>query len=139
MPEVKTERTGWRDEGLSRRHRSWGWDCPMLDIDFLALEYDKGRASAIVEYKNEHAAPQFASHPSYQALIDLGSRAELPVIGCRYNDDYSLWRAVPLNDKAREFLPERKTLSEYEWVSLLYKIRGREVTPEDFASMKVEI
>lgn len=34
------ERTGWRDERLSRRHREWGFDCPMVDCDFIAVEFD---------------------------------------------------------------------------------------------------
>ena len=98
MPEVRQERTGWRDEGLSQRHRHWGWDCPAVDIDFLMLEYDNGKASALVEYKNEHAKPQYVSHPTYQAMINLGDRAGIPVIACRYSDDFSKWRVVPLNN-----------------------------------------
>ena len=124
MPEVRTERTGWRDEGLSRRHRRWGWDCPAVDLDFLFLEYDHGKATAIVEYKNKHAAPQYASHPTYQAMIDLGTRAGIPVLACRYSDDFSLWKAVPLNDAAKKYLPERKDMSESEWVKFLYGLRG---------------
>lgn len=127
MPEVRQERTGWRDEALSRRHRRWGWDCPAVDLDFLFLEYDHGRASAIVEYKNEHAAPQYASHPTYQAMIDLGNRAGIPVLACRYADDFSQWKVTPLNHEARKYIPNRVTLSEQEWVRLLYRIRGYEV------------
>jgi hypothetical protein len=47
-PEVKKERSGWRDLELSGRHRRWGWDCPAVDLDFLFLEYDKGKAVALV-------------------------------------------------------------------------------------------
>jgi len=50
MREVRPERTGWRDLELSKRHRQWGWDCPGIDLDFLFLEYDRGKAVAIVEY-----------------------------------------------------------------------------------------
>ena len=139
MPEVRQERTGWRDEGLSQRHRRWGWDCPAVDIDFLMLEYDNGKASALVEYKNEHAKPQYASHPTYQAMINLGDRAGIPVIACRYSDDYSKWRVVPLNTKAREFIPECVEIDEAGWVSLLYRIRGREVSDDVLEGMKVEI
>lgn len=139
MREVRPERTYWRDEGLSQRHRKWGWDCPMLDIDFLVLEYDSGKASAIIEYKNEHAEPQYASHPSYQAIIDLGNRAELPVIACRYSDDYRKYKAVALNEYARKYLPNREEFDEPGWVSLLYKIRGREISDDVLANMKVEI
>ena len=84
MQPVKQERTGWRDLRLSQRHRRWGWDCPAVDLDFLFLEYDRGKAVALVEYKHEQAAPQYASHPTYQAMIDLGNRASVPVFAARY-------------------------------------------------------
>ena len=124
MPEVKQERTGWRDLTLSTRHRRWGWDCPAVDLDFLFLEYDKGRAVALVEYKHKRAMPQFATHPTYQAMIDLGNRAGIPVFACRYDDDFVDWGIVPLNAKATEFLPERSVMSEVEWVTFLYRLRG---------------
>lgn len=127
MPEVRKERTGWRDAKLSERHRHWGWDCPAVDLDFLFLEYDRGKAVALVEYKHEKAMPQKASHPTYQALIDLGTRAGIPVFACRYADDFSWWRVVPLNEKAKEFIPERIEVDEAGWVKLLYKIRGYDV------------
>ncbi len=139
MPKVRPERTGWRDEALSQRHRRWGWDCPAADLDFLFMEYDRGKAVAIVEYKNEHAAPQYACHPTYQAMIDLGNKAGIPVLACRYSDDFTEWKAIPLNDKAREFLSERKTLTEQEWVRLLYNIRGYEIPQEVLDGIHTEI
>jgi hypothetical protein len=126
MPEVKRERSGWRDADLSERHRRWGWDCPAVDLDFLFLEYDKGKAVAIVEYKHERAAPQYASHPTYQAMIDLGTRAGVPVFAARYKGDFSLFSIIPLNVHAKKFLGERKAMTEGEWVSFLYKLRGYE-------------
>lgn len=139
MMNVREERTGWRDEGLSRRHRRWGWDCPAVDLDFLMLEYDHGKASAIVEYKNEHAAPQYATHPTYQAMIDLGNRAGIPVIACRYTDDFSKWRVVPLNEYAKTFIPERAELTEKQWVKLLYKIRGYDIPNSVLDGIDIEI
>ena len=138
MP-VMQERTGWRDEGISRRHRKWGIGCTMVDFDFLSLEYEFGRPCAIVEYKNEHAEPQFASDPRYRALISLGNSAKIPVIACRYTDDYARYSVVALNEHAKKFIPSRKTIDELGWVTLLYEIRGHEVTPEFLASMEVEI
>ena len=35
MPEVRQERSGWRDMRLSERHRRWGWNCPAVDLDHL--------------------------------------------------------------------------------------------------------
>lgn len=125
--EVKKERSGWRDMELSERHRRWGWDCPAVDLDALFLEYDKGQPVAIVEYKNENARTQWASHPTYQAMINLGNRASIPVFGVRYATDFSWWRVVALNEHARVWLPEVEAMSEYEWVSFLYLIRGREM------------
>ena len=132
MSDVREERSGWRDMALSQRHRRWGWDCPAVDLDFLFLEYDKGKATALVEYKNEHAQPQYSTHPTYLALIDLGTRAGIPVLAVRYADDFSWWRVVPLNDRAKGWLPERAEMTEQEWVSLLYRIRGYDLPKSVF-------
>ena len=139
MPEVRAERTGWRDQRLSERHRRWGWNCPMVDIDFLALEYDEGKAAAIVEYKHENAAPQYASQPSYRAIIDLGDRAGVPVFAVRYADDFSWWRVTPLNDLAKTWVPGQTPMTEEEWVTTLYRIRGTEVPPDLFTDKDVEL
>jgi hypothetical protein len=139
VPEVRPERTNWRDQRISQRHRRWGWDCPAVDLDFLLLEYDRGRAAALVEYKHEKAPPQYATHPTYRAMIDLGNRAGIPVFGVRYAEDWSWWRATPLNDLAREHLPQQTTLTEEQWISLLYRIRGIEVPQDLFAQKDVQL
>jgi len=139
LPDVRPERTGWRDAGISQRHRRWGWDCPAVDLDFLLLEYDKGKAAALVEYKHEQADLQYATHPTYRALIDLGNSAGIPVFAVRYADDWSWWRVVPLNDIARTFLPTRTEMTEEQWITLLYRVRGMEVPANLFADKDVEI
>jgi len=136
LPEVKQERTSWRDEGLSKRHRLWGWDCPAIDIDFLLIEYNQGKAYALVEYKNEHAPTQHTvfdgrRNKSYEALIGLGNAANVAVIGCRYADDYSWYKPVPLNEKAQEFLPKGGIkMSEQDWIRTLHRISGIEKKEE---------
>ena len=124
-PQVRQERTGWRDQGLSLRHREWGWDCPAIDIDFLMVEYDLGNPVALVEYKNEHACEQRISHPSYRALIQLADRAQLPLFLVRYTDDFSQWTVIPLNDHAKEKCPSNWECSESDYVRFLYGLRGR--------------
>ena len=136
---VRKERTGWRDLALSERHRRWGWNCPAVDLDFLLLEYDRGKAVAIVEYKHERAPLQFPTHPSYQALIDLGDRAGIPVFACRYASDFAWWRAIPLNRTAKLLIAGRKELSEPEWIGFLYRIRGYEPPAEFFVDREVAI
>ena len=54
---TRQERTGWRDEGISRRHRTWGVALTAVDLDFMLVEYTDGKATALIEYKSEHAAP----------------------------------------------------------------------------------
>lgn len=137
--QVKAERTGWRDLRLNERHRQWGWDCPAVDLDFLFLEYDKGKAVALVEYKHERASPQRAIHPTYQAMIDLGDRAKLPVLCARYADDFSWWKVIPLNSFAKKWVPERLTLDEKQWVALLYKIRGYDLPSSVFENWNEEL
>ncbi len=139
MQPVKQERTGWRDLRLSERHRRWGWDCPAVDLDFLFLEYDRGKAVALVEYKHERAAPQYASHPTYQAMIDLGNRASVPVFAARYSDDFSLWKITPLNPTAYLYLSSRVDMTEREWVEFLYHIRGYEMPAGLFNESKIEL
>ncbi len=139
MPEVRQERSGWRDLSLSQRHRRWGWDCPAVDLDFLFLEYDRGKAVAIVEYKHEDAPPQYPTHPTYQALIDLGNRAGLPVFAVRYAGDFSWWKVTALNVAAREYVPTQTLMTERAWVTLLYKMRGYDLPESVFEMEQVAI
>jgi len=129
MMQVREERTGWRDERISARHRQWGYDCPALDLDFLMLEYDVGKAVALVEYKHEDAAPVHTGHPSLRALVDLADRAALPVFVVRYADDFSRWYVSPLNNHARAIHGEPSSLTEEQWVDLLYRCRGKSMPP----------
>lgn len=122
---VSPERTGWRDERISMRHRQWGWNCPAIDIDFLMLEYDTGIASALVEFKHEKAQRIQVGHPSIQALKNLGDRANIPVFVCRYRDDFLYYFATPLNDAARVLLAQPTRFTEQQWMELLYRCRGR--------------
>ena len=130
IAEVTQERTGWRDQEISARHRKWGYDCPALDIDFLLLEYDQGKAAAIVEFKNEHAASIRMGHPGIQALIGLADAANIPMFLVRYADNFSWYFVTPGNTKAQEYVPQATKLTEPEWVQLLYRCRGREMPAE---------
>jgi len=135
MPNVSQERSGWRDSKLSLRHRLWGWDCPAVDIDFLMIEYNHCRAVTLVEYKHELAAPILPTNPSIRAIIDLADRAGLPAFIVRYAADLSWWRVAPLNHRAADYLPERRLMSEREYVALLYRIRGMAIPAEVYAAI----
>lgn len=139
FPKVKEERTGWRDAKLSDRHRRWGWNCPAVDLDFLFLEYDKGKAVAIVEYKHEKATLQWRTHPTYRAMIDLANRAKIPCFFVRYAGDFSEWIVTGLNPYAKRWVSITTRYSEQEWVTLLYRIRGHEPEPDLFEDMEIPL
>lgn len=122
--QLRGERTHWRDENLSARHRLWGLAVPAVDLDFILLEYDKGTPTAIIEYKSSFAQEQWPSHPSYLALTALGDRAQLPVFVVRYSPTFNWWKIIPLNRYAKEKLPERVEVNELLYVSWLYNLRG---------------
>lgn len=119
------ERTGGGKVRLSKWHRAWGWDCPALGIQRLMLEYDRGKAAALVEYRHERTPRLRLSHPSVRAIGDLADRAGIPAFIVRYADDFSWWYPTPLNVRGRALFPKRRHLTEEEWVELLYRCRGR--------------
>lgn len=130
---VAPERTGWRDEAISLRHRQWGFNCPAVDLDFVMVEYDSGKVCAIVEYKNEFAAVQYLSHPSYRAIVDLANAARVPFFVCRYTSNFAEFKAIPANDFATRYVKEPSVrLTEKEWVALLYEVRGRAMPADLF-------
>jgi hypothetical protein len=135
MPDVRLERTGWRDLSLNERHRLWGWDCPAVDIDNLFLEYDQGQPKALIEYKNEHAEAVNPEHPSYRALRALANGSKIPLLLVRYASDFSWWAITPMNDHARAVVSQRTTITEQAFVVLQYKLRGYTVTEAETTEM----
>ena len=136
MNKVSPERTGWRDEGISTRHRLWGFDCPALDLDFVMVEYDYGKPMAIVEYKNERAQYHRKDSNGYKAVALLASNSKIPFIGCIYTSDLCWYAATALNEQATIFIPRPLRMTEFEWVELLYEIRGRDMPSDLFDVQK---
>lgn len=124
---VMQERTYWRDLKFSERHRAYGPDCCAVDLDHLPFrfnEYYRGEPVGLIEYKHELAAEQDYSRPNFQALINLGDRAALPVFCARYAADISWYIIDPLNDYAKKFFLERTKLTEFDYVKFLHNLRG---------------
>lgn len=121
----KLERTGWRDEAISRRHRAWGENCPCVDIDFLVVEYSEKKPVAVIEYK-KHTAPALRlSQANYQALITLAG--SLPFVVVRYWPEIWAFKALPGNDAAKRFFNRDEMLTEKQFVERLYAMRGMTV------------
>ena len=129
--DVKPERTGWRDIGLSLRHREWGKACAAVDIDFLMVEYNRRIPVALVEYKNEHAEPPDLRSANFDAIRVLANDSRIPFYLCRYGTDYSWFEVTALTHLARQCLGgDKVTLSERQYVKFLYNHRRQEM-PED--------
>lgn len=138
-PQVRQERTGWRDLSLSQRHRMWGVGCPAVDVDLLLVEMNRGQAVALVEYKHELATPQYPTHPTYLAMSSLGDKADVPVFAVRYSHDFATWRVTSLNQTAKRMFPGRRTMSERQWVTFLYNLRGTQPPEQIFELLEREI
>jgi hypothetical protein len=128
---VRPEVTGTsHDETVSHRHRHhYGYNCPAVDVDHLLIEYDHGRPVALIEHKRKSAPLVPSDHPSMQAIRAIADAYGIPFLYARYNERFT-YRVTPMNDHAREYVPETATLSEQDYVSMLYRLRGRKL-PED--------
>lgn len=130
------ERSGWRDEGLSRRHRTWGFDVPAVDIDFLMLEYDQKKAVALIEYKHENAASVSPSEPSIMAVRDLADLAGVYFFVVRYAGDFAWFRVRALNPKASGRYPSALHLTETQYVEFLHRLRSEKTCKHDVKESK---
>lgn len=136
---VKVERTGWRDEALSTRHRIWGWNCPAADVDFLMLEYNLGLPCAWVEYKHRNAQMPSLNHPSIQAFNTMANALTPPIpFMIVFYDSQEWWfRVVPVNAAAKQIYTHNQVMSEREYVTSLYTIRNRAITQHVLQNLKV--
>jgi len=137
--ETKKERTAWRDEWISLRHRDFGWDCPMVDLDdletpagsvidqFKTMEYDNSIPVALIEYKHYNAKITL-SHPSIQAQKYLADCAKIPFMVVIYYPETHHFYVIPMNDIAKEkheWLASERMWNERNYVHMLYWLRKR--------------
>jgi len=140
MNEWRTERTGWRDSELSKRHGAWGFNCPAVDLDFLMMEYNHGKPCALVEYKHTNAKVVDPSHATYKALIDLADgykTSPLPCFVARYDPSDWSFEITPLNERAKSHYSHciGVKLTEQRFVRSLHLLRKSVLTKEDEAAI----
>lgn len=126
------ERTGWRDEALSFRHRLWGYDAPGVDVDWLLIEYDNAAPVALIDYKQTNS-PRVGQpvDANSRAIGNLAERATVPAFVVRYQQSGDGWEffviANPLSTYASGLMPSNRRLDEVGYVRWLYELRGRNV------------
>jgi len=134
---VPKERCGWRDEKISRRHRRWGRSCPLVDLDWLVIEYHTNKAVALIEYKHKNVkSPPNIQNSNYQALIDLADKADIPIYAVYYDPDVWSFDVFPINDKACEWLNSPAKMTEREYVRLMYQIRYTTIGADVLKNLK---
>lgn len=136
------ERHNKRDAILSLKHRSWGFNVPAVDIDFLMIEYDQSIPKALIEYRHINGAIRVDA--SIKAIIALADAANIPFFVVQYayaTDDGTLWKEATVDTPARFRIICMNPLAEKHWFTWddndwldetaykawLHQIRGRQV------------
>ena len=139
---TRQERTGWRDAGISARHRVWGFNCPAVDLDFLVVEYNVGKPVGIIEYKHFRARDPVLSHATYRALGALADGYKdgpLPLMVAFYWPDIWAFQVLPVNTAAKGAFALNEVLSERDFVMRLYRMRRRVLAKELADKLSTEL
>lgn len=120
---VRQERTAWRDQSISQRHREWGFNCPAVDLDFLVVEYNLGKPVGVIEYKHHQARMPDHKHATYRALTELADAGGLPFLLVFYWPEIWAFRTHPGNKQAQKMFTRGELLTERQYVSRLYEMR----------------
>lgn len=119
------ERTGWRDEGISRHHREWGVACPATDLDFVLVERKYNNPVALIEYKNQHSRPVSLEDGNILCIKQLGDKANLPVFVVKYSDNFYFYGVLPINSISQIMITQSFCImNEQQYVNWLYQLRG---------------
>jgi len=133
---TRPERTQWRDQKLSERHRKWGFNCPAIDIDFLMIEFHVGKPIAIVDYKRYTGSIKNLNQKSISAISTLANNSNIPFFVVFYWNDVWAFQITAINNIAKNILQQHKInknkiLTEQQYVSFLYKLRNIKLTKEE--------
>ena len=125
MPNI--ERTGWRDQAISTRHRLWGDHLFACDIDWLLLEYYSKRPVLLIDYKHILARETLdLQTASIKALEWLATTAGIQfwIVIYDLDADEPTFEMIPMNQKAKQYLGGTLKVSEDVFVRHLYNLRG---------------
>ncbi|MBC7282615.1 hypothetical protein [Hoeflea sp.] len=133
---VRKERTGWRCQAISERHREWGYNCPAVDLDFVVAEYNHGKPVALIEYKDRRYDSANTSNATYQALTSLAdgySAGPIPFFIAVYDPDEWWFVIHPMNDPARKHYAHcvGVPISEQRFVRSIYLLRSSVLAQRD--------
>lgn len=128
--------SGWRDPGLSAWHEARRMHCPAPGMSFVMVEYDRGEPVGLVNYiRRGEALPRGEGVVRvYTGLGELsGPNGPLPFLTAVYDPYNWAMTLYAHNPAARALMPRDQKMnqvSEYEFVSVLYQMRGRYIADQ---------
>lgn len=122
---LKNKNTLWDYEIISHRHRDYGWDVPVVDIDFIYFKNSK--PIALIEYKEDSSTfnlDESINHPTIKALnsLTISSSYKIPFFLVRYTSyekEINTFVIFPVNKKAKEIVSNSLSLSREEYFSFV--------------------
>jgi hypothetical protein len=150
-----SERTHKRDLFYSKAHRTWG-NLPMTDIDsieydcqdnpvaMLELKHSKTTYISITGQGDSTLSADRRQESEIRKLIKVAASLQVPLFVVVYwffcgdiildADDYGKkqiqhkqFYVIPINHLATQLVSTETQMSEKEYVSLLYKLRGQDL------------
>ena len=121
------ERTGWRDQRISVRHRLWGDKLYAVDMDWLVVEFYYGKPVVVIQYKEVCCRGYLDLDTApLKALAWLADGREIPLWVVLYDLDANppTYEVCPVNPTAQEQFGERRIKAEEEYIRFLYRMRG---------------
>lgn len=125
--------SGWRDTLLAKRHDYYGFGCPTAGMTLPMIEYDRGEPLAVINYIRRGdpmpKGPDVGAAYEAMGALRRADGCSLPFFTAKYDPFNWAMKLFPHNDAARTFLLDEtwRPMSETEFVSHLYRLRGRKV------------
>jgi len=122
------EQKEWRDDWISERHRTWGYDLPATDIDFMLVEYTGDRPVALIEYKTTGSIDYVGWLKvlrGHRPVSNLATEANLPSFIVAYDIQTVTFYLRGTNQLAEQHQSQMTwlTLTEAEIVAFLRELR----------------
>lgn len=124
LPEVRGERTAWRDDRLPPLHQQRGYELPAPGVHSLFLEYDRGKCVFLVDFIEDGTQVVGNCNPVVTEFCD---RDSIPFLIVATSDDMLRCVVQPQNGAAKSFISGNTTMNELEMIELFFALRGRDL------------
>jgi len=130
---------GWRDRWIWDRHRRWGKDVPVTDVDSIGWEYDLCKIIALIEYKHRDAPGM--EWAQLTTMLNTADELMIPAYKTEFmrddetDDGEPLFWVTPLNPLA-DWITPGGWIPEEQYVGFLHEIRGRAIRSWETSTLR---